>query len=124
MPACAFTFICTDSQGKQHIINKLTSKDHKWMSCSPKIADLSRSTMKFPQNFHGLTPGINTSLNLSKPSVNDVKNQAFSVTYEGSKHYISTGACGLLKSIPSIDVKTYEKGIWTALNSINLTDNP
>jgi len=105
MPSSAFVFVCTDGPvGKQHIIKKLTSKDHKWITCSQEIAKISRNSMKYPQNFHGATSGLNTSLNLSRPSVDDVKNQAFTVTFEGSKQCTTTGACGLSTSISSLEV--------------------
>jgi len=80
--------------------------------------------MKYPQNFHGSASGLNTVLNLTEPSVEDVKDQAFSIIYEGSKQCTTTGACGILHNISSKDINTYERGLCTALNSVTLTNNP
>lgn len=126
MPKDAMVFLSVDGPtGKQYILsNKLQEHDHKWITCSQFIAEISRKPMKYPENFHASTSGLNSLVNFEVPNEECVKWQSFCVNFEGSKQCTTTGSLGLHD--PVFDDNTISKYADTMVNAMKqtpLTDN-
>jgi len=80
--------------------------------------------MRFPQNFHASTSGLNTLVNLEQPSEQTVMDQAFCVNFEGSKQCTTTGSTGVLKGVFSPqELDQYALDFAKSLKSTPLEDN-
>jgi len=120
MPADALVFLAVDGPvGKQYIMReKMQSNDHKWITCSQFIADLSRKAMRFPENFHASTSGLNSLVNFEVPTEATIQDQAFCVNFEGSKQCTTTGSTGLF--VPSFSLAEAHKYADVLVNKLRL----
>jgi len=80
--------------------------------------------MKFPENFHASTSGLNSLVNFEVPTETTIKDQAFCVNFEGSKQCTTTGSTGLfLPSFSTSDAHKYADKFVNQLKLAPLVDN-